>query len=43
MPVPQVPKPGGGHQERDRNQDGRWRDKRSDAGKPRGSSGGKKK
>lgn len=32
---PQVPKKGGGTQERDRNKDGRWRDKRSDAGKKR--------
>jgi hypothetical protein len=32
--VPQVPKDGGGTQERDRNNDGRWREKRSDAGKP---------
>ena len=45
MPVPQVPKPGGGKQERDRNNDGEWRHKRSDAGKPRstGSGGGPKK
>lgn len=35
MPVPQVPKPGGGKRERDRNQDGAWREKRSDAGKKR--------
>jgi len=33
--VPQVPKQGGGTKERDRNNDGRWRDKRSDAGKKR--------
>lgn len=33
--VPQVPKKGGGTQERDRNKDGRWREKRDDAGKPR--------
>lgn len=33
--VPQVPKKGGGTQERDRNKDGSWRDKRSDAGKKR--------
>lgn len=33
--VPQVPAPGGGKQDRDRNKDGRWRDKRSDAGKKR--------
>lgn len=30
---PQVPKKGGGTQERDRNNNGRWRDKRSDADK----------
>ncbi|WP_151260417.1 hypothetical protein [Pantoea ananatis] len=30
-----VPKPGGGTQPRDRNNDGRVREKRSDAGKPR--------
>ena len=29
---PQVPKKGGGTQERDRNKDGAWREKRSDAG-----------
>lgn len=29
--VPTVPKQGGGRQERDRNNDGRWREKRSDA------------
>ena len=28
---PQVPKDGGGTQERDRNKDGQWREKRSDA------------
>lgn len=28
---PQVPKKGGGTQERDRNENGRWREKRSDA------------
>lgn len=28
---PQVPKKGGGTQDRDRNNDGRWREKRSDA------------
>lgn len=33
--VPQVPAPGGGRRERDRNNDGRWREKRSDAGKKR--------
>jgi len=32
---PQVPKKGGGTQERDRNKDGAWREKRSDAGKKR--------
>ncbi|WP_405177312.1 hypothetical protein [Nocardia sp. NBC_01377] len=32
---PQVPAPGGGKQERDRRDDGGWRRKRSDAGKPR--------
>ncbi len=32
---PQVPKKGGGTQERDRNNNGRWREKRSDAGKRR--------
>ncbi|MHA6781898.1 hypothetical protein ACVGOW_13020 [Pseudonocardia saturnea] len=36
VPVPQVPRPGGGKQERDRNKDGSWREKRSDAGKKRG-------
>ncbi len=35
MPIPQVPKPGGGTQERDRNEDGAWRRKRKDAGKKR--------
>ncbi|WP_263283251.1 hypothetical protein [Nocardioides rotundus] len=34
---PQVPKRGGGTQERDRNKDGRWREKRDDAGKKKGS------
>lgn len=33
--VPQVPADGGGTKDRSRNEDGRWRDKRSDAGKPR--------
>lgn len=33
--VPRVPKPGGGTRERDRNNNGRWREKRDDAGKPR--------
>jgi hypothetical protein len=32
---PHVPKKGGGTQERDRNKDGRWREKRDDAGKKR--------
>ena len=32
---PYVPSPGGGVQPRDRNQDGTWRKKRSDAGKRR--------
>lgn len=31
----QVPKPGGGTRDRDRNNDGRWREKRDDAGKKR--------
>jgi hypothetical protein len=35
MPVPKVPRKGGGEQERDRNKDGSWREKRSDAGKKR--------
>jgi hypothetical protein len=34
---PQVPKPGGGTQERSRNEDGEWRHKRNDAGHPRRS------
>lgn len=38
---PYVPDEGGGAQPRSRNKDGSWRAKRSDAGKPRGSSGGK--
>ncbi len=29
--VPTVPAPGGGRRERGRNNNGRWRDKRSDA------------
>ncbi len=33
--VPQVPKRGGGTQERDRNKNGRWREKRNDARKKR--------
>ncbi len=37
--VPHVPEQGGGTQPRSRNQDGSWRAKRSDAGKPRGSGG----
>jgi hypothetical protein len=32
---PYVPSPGGGKQPRSRNEDGTWRAKRSDAGKPR--------
>lgn len=32
---------GGGKQPRSRNKDGTWRAKRSDAGKPRGSGGGR--
>lgn len=32
---PQVPRKGGGTQERDRKNDGRWREKRDDAGKSR--------
>ena len=32
---PYVPSKGGGIQPRDRNKDGTWRQKRSDAGKPR--------
>lgn len=36
---PYVPDEGGGKQPRARNQDGTWRGKRSDAGKPRGGSG----
>jgi hypothetical protein len=33
-----VPSPGGGKQPRSRNEDGTWRKKRSDAGKPKGSN-----
>lgn len=42
---PYVPSPGGGTEPRSRNNDGTWRGKRSDAGKPRPapSGGGKKK
>lgn len=42
---PYVPSPGGGKEPRSRNQDGAWRAKRSDTGKPRpaGASTGKKK
>ena len=40
--VPHVPEQGGGTQPRSRNQDGTWRGKRSDAGKPRGSGSGSK-
>ncbi len=36
---PYVPSPGGGKEPRSRNQDGTWRAKRSDAGKPRPQSG----
>jgi len=32
---PQVPKKGGGTKDRDRNNDGRWREKRDDAGTKR--------
>lgn len=35
--VPHVSSPGGGKQPRARRQDGAWRKKRSDAGKPRAS------
>jgi hypothetical protein len=31
--VPQVPAPGGGTRDRSRDEDGRWREKRSDTGK----------
>lgn len=41
--IPHVPSPGGGKQPRARTQSGRWRAKRSDAGKPRGSGPGKSK
>jgi hypothetical protein len=34
--VPHVPSPGGSRQPRARNNNGRWRAKRSDAGKSRG-------
>ncbi len=37
---PYVPSPGGGKEPRSRNQDGTWRAKHSDAGKPRSSRGG---
>ena len=37
--VPQVPAREGGTQDRSRNEDGRWREKRSDAGKHRPSKG----
>lgn len=33
--VPQVPAPGGGTKDRSRDENGEWRKKRSDAGKPR--------
>jgi hypothetical protein len=38
---PYVPNPGGGKQPRSRNDNGQWRGKRSDAGKPRPKSGKK--
>jgi hypothetical protein len=34
---PYVPSPGGGVQPRSRNENGTWRKKRKDAGKPRGT------
>jgi hypothetical protein len=34
---PYVPSPGGGTQPRSRNENGTWRKKRKDAGKPRGT------
>lgn len=34
--IPHVPSPGGGKEPRARTKGGRWRKKRSDAGKPRG-------
>ncbi|MDK0695961.1 hypothetical protein ACSW8Q_17855 (plasmid) [Clostridium perfringens] len=37
MPIPKVKTGPTAGQERSRNNDGRWRSKRSDAGKPRGS------
>lgn len=40
--VPHVREAGGGTQPRSRNKDGAWRAKRSDAGKPRSTSGKKK-
>jgi len=36
---PYVPSPGSGKQPRARNEDGSWRAKRSDAGKPRSGDG----
>lgn len=33
--VPQVPAPGGGTKDRSLDKNGEWREKRSDAGKPR--------
>lgn len=33
--VPQVPAPGGGTKDRSRDDNGEWRKKRNDAGKPR--------
>lgn len=38
--IPHVPSPGGGKQPRARTASGRWRAKRSDAGKPRGKAKG---
>jgi hypothetical protein len=37
---PYVSSPNGGKEPRSRNEDGTWRKKRSDAGKPRPKSGG---
>jgi len=36
--IPHVPSPGGSKQPRARNSNGRWRAKRSDAGKSRGKA-----
>jgi hypothetical protein len=38
---PYVPSPGGGKQPRSRNEDGTWRKKRIDAGRPRKPKNGK--